>query len=181
MVTPDQKPDSTNAPAGVDTRQQEVYLENASIDSVHGENVHIHQSSVNHIVTEEIALEDSRAQFVDAQTITAHQSMMGTAHTETLTLDGSDAGVVYAENVTATGNMGAIFANAVTMNQSQAGVIVSLEMQGDRIQSVILIAGRVNGPVETKLDARNALIFGAVAGAVVGIIISLLRLTKKHK
>ena len=176
MTTPEQKPGPSDESLGSAPRQQEVYLENANIDSIHGDTVHVHQSSVNHIVTEEIDLESSHVQFVDAQSFNAEKSSIGNVHAELISLSDSDAGVVYADQVNAGGNLGAVFANAVAMNQSHSGVIVAREMHGDRIQSVILIAGKVNGPVETKLDMRNALILGATAGAFFGLVISLLRL-----
>ena len=176
MVTPEQKSDSSSENPAAKSGQQEVYLENANIDSIHGDTVHVSRSSVNHIVAEEIDLEGSSAQFVDSQTITAQKSNIGNAHAESISIENGETGLIYGDQVNAGGNLGAVFANAVAMNQGQSGIIVAKEMHGDKIQSVILIAGKVNGPIETKLDMRNALMLGAVAGACLGIVISLLRL-----
>jgi hypothetical protein len=180
MDNPEQKLNTSDQTAGSTPPQQEVYLENANIDSIHGYTVHVFQSTVNHIVTEEINLESSSAEFVDSHAFNAQNSNIGKAHAEVLTLEHGDAGVVYSDQLNASGNLGAVFANAVAMNQSQSGVIVTREMQGDHIQSVLLIAGKVIGPVETKLDLRNALLLGAVAGVCIGVVISLLRLLKRR-
>ena len=180
MTTPEQEQNQSNMPTEKDAEPHEVYLENADVDSIHGEIVHAHQSTIDHIVTDEADLENSHAEFIDAQKITAHQSIIGKAHAETIEMEGGDTGVIYSENANLSGNLGAIFSQAVTMNQSQAGVIVAREMKGDKIQAVILVAAKVNGPVETKLDTRNALLVGAIAGAIIGIFISIIRFTTRR-
>ena len=181
MTTPANNPSSPNEPAALRPDQGEVNLENAHVELVHGDHVHVTQSAVNQVDADQVDLLDSHAHLVDTHSFTASDSLVSQAHAETMTLSNSSVGVAYAQEATISGNVGALFSDAATLNESHAGLLVAREVHGDRIQSAILLAGQVNAPVETTIDVRSALIIGVAAGAVIGAVLGLFRLLIRRK
>ena len=53
--------------------------------------------------------------------------------------------------------------------------MVAQQVQGDSINTAVLLAGQVDGPVKTVVDANSAMIFGAVAGLVMGLVMALFK------
>ena len=57
---------------------------------------------------------------------------------------------------------------------SQACLVVAQQVEADSIQTKVLLAGQVEGPVETLLDTQQVAIFGAVLGVVTGVVLFML-------
>ena len=87
--------------------------------------------------------------------------------------------------------MGLASASDVTMQQSSAvylqastaevkdssvAVLVARQVSGGPIRAGILLAGRVEGPVETQVDTARALLAGITAGVFTGLILLAARL-----
>lgn len=136
---------------------------------------------VNQVDAEQVELLDSHAHLVDTHSFTASELMVNQAHSETMTLSNSNVGVAHAQEITASGNVGALFSDIVTLNESRASLLVAREVHGDRIHTAILLAGRVNAPVETTIDVRSALVIGIAAGTVFGVVIGLIQLLVRRK
>ena len=181
MTTPANNPSAPNEPAAPRPGQGEVNLDNANIELVQGDHVHISQSAVNHVDADQVDLLDSHAHLVDTHSFTASDSLVSQAHAETMTLSNSSVGVAYAQEATLGGNVGALFSQTATLNESRAALLVAREVHGDRIQSAILLAGRVNAPVETTIDVRSALVIGAAAGVVMGAVLGIFGLLIRRK
>jgi hypothetical protein len=181
MTTPVNNPIAPNEPAAPRPGQGEVNLENAHIEHVHGDHVHLTESTVNQVDADQVDLLESHAHLVDTHTFTASDSLVSQAHSETMTLSNSSVGVAYAQEATLGGNVGALFTQVATLNESRAAFLVAREVHGDHIQSTILLAGRVNAPVETTIDVRSALIIGAAAGVIMGAVLGIFRLLIQRK
>ena len=176
MATPDKDPEPMNEPVMPAPTPGEVNLDNANIDSVHGEKINISDSSVHHVDAEQVNMNESSAQVVESNSISANESMIGQAHAETLSLTGGNVGLVYTRDAVVSGNAGAVIAQTTTLNECRTGFLVAREVHGGRIHSAVMLAGRVDGPIETVVDARKALIIGAVAGIVMGVIVGFFKL-----
>jgi len=55
-------------------------------------------------------------------------------------------------------------------------VVVAREVHGEALRTVVLLAGRVDGPVETMVDTPRALLAGLAAGIGTGLVLVLFRL-----
>ena len=181
MTTPTNNPTSPKELAEQRPGQGEVTLDNANIELIQGTQVHVSQSVVNQVDADQVDLLDSHAHLVDTHTFSASDSLVSRAHSETMTLSNSNAGVVYTQEATIDGNVGALFSQVATLNESRAGLLVAREIHGDKIQSGFFLAGRVNAPVETTIDVRSAVIFGATAGIVMGAVFGFLGLLIRRK
>jgi hypothetical protein len=60
-----------------------------------------------------------------------------------------------------------------TIDQAGVGLLAAREATVNNSAVGLLIAGRVNGEVKPLLGLREAAVFGAVAGGVVGLILWL--------
>ena len=58
-----------------------------------------------------------------------------------------------------------------SMEDARAGAIVAREVHGDRIRGGVLIAGKVQGNVETVLDTAGAVAAGLAAGVGLGLLL----------
>ncbi|MEJ2709589.1 MAG: hypothetical protein P8074_18405 [Anaerolineales bacterium] len=57
------------------------------------------------------------------------------------------------------------------MRESSAGLVVSQQVRAEQVRSTILLAGQVNGTVETVLDTPRALLAGLASGVAVGLVL----------
>jgi hypothetical protein len=79
------------------------------------------------------------------------------------------------------GGAGVVAADNVEFGGAYAGLVAGREVRGERIDSVVLLAGRVEGEVHTVMDTRGALIAGMLGGLVAGLILLLGRMTFRRK
>ena len=68
---------------------------------------------------------------------------------------------------------------SVTLNDHRTGLVVTREVNGGHIQSVIFLAGTSNAPVETIVDQRSVALFGIATGVAMGLVLSLFRFLKR--
>jgi hypothetical protein len=69
------------------------------------------------------------------------------------------------------GYIGAVAGDTVSVEGARVGVTAAREVRGEKVESVILLAGRVEGEVHTVVDTRGAVIAGLVGGLVAGLIV----------
>ena len=70
------------------------------------------------------------------------------------------------------GGAGGIYSDTVEMGEgSAAGLVIAQQVNGENIQTKLLLAGKVDGSVETLLDTNQALFFGIAAGAVISLFL----------
>jgi hypothetical protein len=90
-------------------------------------------------------------------------------------------GAAHAETVHVQGLAGAVAANTVQVENSYVGAVAGREVRGERIESLVLLAGRVEGEVHTVVDTRGAVIAGLVGGLFAGLILLVGRIAFRRK
>jgi hypothetical protein len=78
--------------------------------------------------------------------------------------------------VSLNGLAGVVAAGSVEFGNAYAGVVAGREVRGGKIESIILLSGKVEGNVTTVVDTRGALIAGLVGGLFAGIMLLLGRM-----
>jgi hypothetical protein len=69
----------------------------------------------------------------------------------------------------------------VTMDQSGAVVLAARSLKAKNCGTIVLLAGQVEGEVNAAFGPRESAVFGAVAGAVVGLMLLLARLIRYRR
>jgi hypothetical protein len=112
------------------------------------------------------------------------QGGIGLAQTQAATLTASSVGVVLAGgDVTMDQAAGrAVLAlGDVTMDQAGVAVVAARSVKAQNCSTLLLLAGRVEGEVNTAFGPRESAIFGVVAGAVAGLVLLLARLVQRRR
>jgi len=66
------------------------------------------------------------------------------------------------------------------MAESQAGAIIAREVHGGFVQTTILLASKVDGPVESVLDTPRAMLAGLTAGVAIGLVMFVGKLLRRN-
>lgn len=74
----------------------------------------------------------------------------------------------------------AMWARDVTLDQSGAVAMWARNVKTENSGTVFLFASQVEGTVNTAFGPRESVIFGAVAGAVAGLVMLLAKLSKRE-
>ena len=69
------------------------------------------------------------------------------------------------------GIVGGVAGETVNVQNAYVGVTAAKEVRGEKVESLILLAGRVEGEVHTVVDTRGAIIAGLVGGLFAGLIV----------
>jgi hypothetical protein len=151
---------------------QVVNLSQASVGSVNAELVRASNSHIRHLQAEEADLSHSAVVSGRVGNLKARQTFVGAVQAQQAELTQAMVGGVRAENITLTGRVGFVSATNVRAGEVfSAGAVASAKVEAPQVRTGVLIARQVNGNVETWLDARSAALFGAAAGATVGLIL----------
>ena len=78
-----------------------------------------------------------------------------------------------AETAEVQGMLGAAAAGSIDLTNSYAGVLAAREVRGERIDTLVLLGGRVHGEVHTVVDTRAAVIAGLLGGLFGGLLFML--------
>jgi hypothetical protein len=127
-----------------------------NVTEINAENVTMTNASANKVVGQNVTVSQSGIATLRAGQVQLIESGLGLVQGQAVTLDHSTAGLIYAEKA--------------TLSESNSPVLVARQIESQSIRSVLLISGKVNGQVETSLDTPRALLFGAAAGLVFGLI-----------
>jgi hypothetical protein len=76
--------------------------------------------------------------------------------------------------------VGMLYADQAIMDNVNARIIIARQVNGGPIRPVVLLAGRVEGPVEPALDTPRALLAGLTAGVAFGLVMWLGRLLRRR-
>jgi hypothetical protein len=164
MPTPELDVPETNDP-------QVVNLSQANVDSVHAELVRMHQAYAGTVAADDVELSTSAAGGVNAQSVNVHDSLVGGVNAEEAHVWDSVIGGVNGSLVNAQGTIAMVAGQSVTVEGARVGVTAANEVRGGRVDTVVLLAGRVEGEVHTTMDTRGAIIAGLVAGLFTGLIV----------
>lgn len=150
-----------------------VNISHADVDTVTAEMVRMHQSNAGTITSEDVELNVAAAGGINAQNVTGRQALIGGLKAETAQLTGSIVGGVRGTNVEVEGMLVGAAGDTVTLKNARVGLTAAREVHGERVESLVLLAGRVEGDVHTVVDTRGAIIAGVVGGLVAGALFLL--------
>ena len=148
-----------------------VNLEHADVDSVTASLVRMRQANAQAVVADEVELNQSVVGSVTASNFSARQSAVGRVNTQVAEVMNSAVGGVRAEQAAVQGVIGVVAAGTVNLMDARVGVAAAREIRGERIHALAIVEGRVEGEVHAAVDTRGAILFGAVAGLVGGLIV----------
>jgi hypothetical protein len=69
-----------------------------------------------------------------------------------------------------------VVAGTANLGNTYAGVVAGREVRGERIETLVLFSGRVEGEVHAVLDSRSALLAGLLGGLFAGLLLLLGRM-----
>jgi len=120
---------------------------------------------------ERVELRLSAVGMVDAADVQFAQGALGAARADSISVDQGAVGAALADHVEVSrGYARSILARQVQLDRAAARVIVAADVKAERSAVMFLVARRVSGDVRVLLDWRGALAFGAIAGAVFGLL-----------
>ena len=175
MPTPElDTPESADSP-------QVVNLAHADVQSVQAELVTMHQANAESVAAEDVEMSFSAAGGINAQSLSAQQSAIGGVNAEEAHVWNSVIGGVRGTVVNAQGMIAGVAGESVTVEGARVGVAAANEIRGGRVDTVILLAGRVEGEVHTVVDKRGAVIAGLVGGLFAGLILVVSRIAFRRE
>ncbi|MBE3115714.1 hypothetical protein IMZ68_00775, partial [Candidatus Bathyarchaeota archaeon] len=124
------------------------------------------EGATNKITGNKVSITNSPVAFIQANSVD---------------LTSSSAVSVRSQEATINGSAGLLVSQVATINDSRSGVIISRDVHGTKINTVVLLAGKVNGPVETIVDRQSLFKMALIAGAAYAVVSSLFRLFKRHR
>jgi len=174
-------PEISTPPAESTAQPEVVNLAHANVGPVIAEMVRMHQSTAEAIEAEDVEMNTAVAFQVDAQTMTARQAVFGQVNAEQVEIAQGAVGAVRGGNIDAQGAIGVVAGGTVHLRNARVGAVAAREVRADRIESVILLAGRVEGEVHTTVDTRGAILAGLVGGLAAGLILLVGRIAFRRK
>jgi len=163
--------DPTISPVEPTEQPEVVNLSQVDVGTLTVEMVRMHQSSAETITSEDVELNISAAAMVNATTLSARQSFLGGVNAEQADIANSFVGGVRGGNIGAQGILVSAAGETVNLQNAYVGAVAAREVRGERIESLVLLAGRVEGEVHTLVDTRGAIIAGLVGGLFAGLIV----------
>jgi hypothetical protein len=151
-------------------------LDRARAESVQADLVRMHQSAAGQIIADELNLHMSAAGEVRASMVEGHEAALGLVSANEVWMTNSAAGAVQGDNVVVDGGSAVVLARNVSLHNAYTGVVADQQVQADEIRTVILLGGKVDGPVHTSLDTRQTILAGLIGGVIAGTILAVARL-----
>ncbi len=155
---------------------QATNISQMDVQTVHADQVRMHQASAESINANEIELEQSAAVHLQAGSVNTHQSALVAVEAEELLSQNSAIGFVEAQKASARGYIGAVAAQNAEVQYSLAGVVIGNDVHVESTRTVLLVGRNVTGNVTTLMDSRSALIAGLVGGLFSGLMLLLGRM-----
>jgi hypothetical protein len=154
------------------SRRDVINLAKSSVEKIDAEAVRLHQSATKNITAGEAVLRQSLSGQVSADHIDVYSSISGRLQSNTLYMHDSALLVGESgETVIQNSAVGLLYADRATMDNVRARVIVSRQVNGGPIRPVIMLAGKIEGPVEPVMDTPRSLLAGLMAGIAFGMVL----------
>jgi len=163
---------------------QVVNLSGVQVENVEAELVRVDQSAIGSISNaEEVDMHQSGSMQVSASRVTMQNSFTGNIHAEEITLQDSTALGIQARQASIDGRAGLLIArdNVVVNPGARTGILVGRNVQTQGTRTLLLMAGKVEGPVEGLMDTRRILLSSVIAGIMAGVILLLGRFLFRRK
>ncbi len=142
-------------------------ISETKLDTIEAETVDIEMSAVRLIAAQQITMRESVVMAVQASNSAIKQSAVVALQGEEIQVNESGVSLMSA--------------NSAQINNSKAGVIAAREIRTGKISSIVTIAGKIDGNVETILDQRSLVMVGLLAGAAFGAVAGIFSLLKKNR
>ncbi len=166
-------------PGLTEPAQSVVKKNKAVVNNVQAEMVQLDQSTVNQVTADTATIRNSNVRQVGGQTVSVTNSVTGVVHGTNINVTNSSLGVCSASEANIQGNVGVMIGQSVALNNHRTGLVVTRDVTGGHIQSVIFLAGQSHAPVETIVDQRSVALFGLATGISIGLVLSIFRLLKR--
>ena len=166
-----------------DISAEVVNLSQSMANTVKAELVRINQGGAEKVIATEVELKQGGVNRIEAQQVVLSQGGVGFVQAASFNIKDGGAGLVRAETIEMT-NAGAaiIYGQTVGMKEeSFAGLVFARRIEAEKINTKVLLAGNVEGQVETVMDTRQALLSGLAGGFVVGILLLIGQLFSRRK
>jgi hypothetical protein len=119
---------------------------------------------------------------IAAQHVNFTDGMAGIIEAGTLEISDSAAIMIQSQTASVKDALaGAIITNTANIQDTQVNVLVAQEIHGGPVRSIILLAGNIEGTVETYLNTRQVLFAGLAAGIGVGFVLLFRQFFTRHK
>jgi hypothetical protein len=164
-------PDPKPSPVQETGQPEIVNISHAEVEAVTAEMVRMHQSSAQTVTSDDVEMNITAVAGVNAQTLSARQSLIGEVNAENAQIANSFVGNVHGTNIDVEGIVGGAVGDTVSMQNARVGLTAAREVRGERVESLVLLAGRIEGEVHTLVDTRGAIIAGLVGGLVAGLVL----------
>lgn len=160
------------ATAEPSARPASVEIYQGGADSVEGDTVTITQGGASIVNARSVNVRQGGIANAKADDITVSMGGIALARADRISVEMGGLGISFAREAHLTqGGARSIIAQEVRVDQGLVGTALAGRVTFERQSGVLLlIAGRVEGPVKALLDWRGALAFGAAFGLLVGLI-----------
>ena len=165
-----------------DVTAESVNIIQGGARNVKGTHVTLRQAGAQSITVDNLVIRQGGVVQARADRLEMLSGGIVLAQTQTATLTASQAGAVLSEgNVTMeqSGAQMLLARGDVTMEQSGAVAMIARNVKAENSGVVFLLASQVEGTVNAAFGPRESVIFGAVAGAVTGLVLLLARLSRR--
>lgn len=152
--------------------------------SVQGTNVTLRQAGAQSVTADKLVVRQGGVVQAKADHVEMVGGGIALAQTQTASLTASQAGAVLSEGEVRMEQSGArllLTRGDVTMDQSGAVAMIARNVKTENSGTVFLFASQVEGTVNTAFGPRESVIFGSVAGLVMGLVVLLARLARRKQ
>lgn len=168
-------PDDTatyKSAAAVATRPANIEIYQGGADRVDGDVVSITQGGATTVTAGSVSIRQGGIANAQADDITVSMGGVALARADRVSVEMGGMGIAFAREAHLTqGAARSVIAKDIHVDQSLVGSALAGRVTFQRPSAIILlIAGRVEGPVQAILDWKGAIAFGAAFGAVVGLL-----------
>lgn len=168
-LAPAAEPAPTTKPA---LRPANVEIYQGGADRIDGDVVSITQGGATTVTAGSVTIRQGGIANAQADDISVSMGGVALARAERVSVEMGGMGIAFAREAHVTqGVARSLIAKDVHVDQSLVGSALAGRVKFDRPSAIfLLIAGRVEGPVQAMLDWRGAIAFGAAFGVVAGLL-----------
>ena len=165
-------PSATPSRAEPFARPANVQINQGGADSVSADAVHVTQGGITTVNAQKVEVRQGGIVNAQADEITVRMGGIALARADRVSVEMGGLGFAFAREAhLSQGAARSLIAQDVRIDQGLVGTALAGRVTFERPSGVlVLIAGRVEGPVKTLLDWRGALAFGAAFGLLVGLV-----------
>lgn len=173
---PRAKPDAATqpiaTPAERSIRPVNVEIYQGGADRVDGDSVSITQGGATTVTAGSVQVRQGAIAHAQAEDIRVSMGGVALARADRVSVEMGGMGISFAREAHLTqGAARSLIAQDVHVDQSLVGTALAGRITFERPSAIfLLVAGKVDGPVQALLDWRGAIAFGAVFGLVAGLI-----------